>query len=322
MKSFSTGCIAAISIALLAAACGGANVSENAFDDPGADAGADAQGPGSDTSAGNEETGNPKKDGGGPVETDTAPTDTAMPVTAENICTRLADAICTSSLAGCCGAKGIEYKESGCKAAVTKDCGNKQDAVKAGDTTLNLEAYAACVGAWSALSTKCSTPILEFIKSYAPCNQLFNGTTSYGDTCAEDYECKVAAGAYANCTGEGRCDSITVVGEGAACGSLTGTRAFCNYGLYCQYTSSTSGTCRTAKAIGAGCSQNYECGFGNWCNRGGFGSSGSCVAGTPVGGACSFDAQCASGDCNSSGRCTDPNVTLASPLFCNGSGGG
>jgi hypothetical protein len=320
MKSFSTGCIATLSIALLAVACGGAKVSESAFDEP-VDGGATA-----DTAVGQtdapipNETGNPKKDSGGGPE-DAPAIDTAPPLSAENLCTRLADSICTSALSGCCATKGFEWKEAGCRTAVMTDCANKKDAVKKGDTTLNLDAYGACVAAWSALSTKCSVPVFEFVKSYPPCNQLFNGTTPFGDSCGEDYECKVAAGAYGNCSTDNRCDSVIIAANGAPCGGLPGTRAFCDYGLQCMYSSSTSGTCRPAKAIGAMCTQNFECGFGNWCNRGGFGSSGSCVAGSAVGAACSFDAQCASGDCNSSGRCTDPNVTVASPIFCNGSGG-
>lgn len=321
MKTFSPYRLATLSIALLAVACGGANVSESAFDEPAADGAVatDAENPGTD-GGGNNDAGNGKKDSATPVEDSTA-TDTSTPVTAENVCTKLADAICTSALSSCCGSRGIEYKESGCRTAIMADCTDKQSAVKDGDTTFNLDAYGACVGAWSALSTKCSTPVLEFVKTYAPCNQLFNGTTAYGGGCSEDYHCKVAPGAYANCTAGGQCDSVAVVGNGEPCGNLTGTRAYCDYGLYCQYTSSSAGNCRPAKALGAVCNQSYECGFGNWCNRGGFGGSGTCVAGLAAGASCSFDAQCASGDCGSSNRCTDPNVSVAAPEVCNGSGG-
>jgi hypothetical protein len=321
MKSFSIGCVATVSIALLVSACGGANVADNVFADPGADAaaGSDTQATGNDAPIGNNDGGNPKKDTGEPVEGDTAPPDTGAPLSADNVCSRLADAICTPALSSCCGTKGIEYKDSGCKSAVLKDCADKLTAVKDGKTTLNLDAYAGCVGAWSTLSTKCATPILEFVKTFAPCSQLFNGTTPFGNSCSEDYQCKVSAGAYGNCTTEGRCDSVTVVGKDAVCGTVSGNRAFCDYGLSCNYTSSSSGVCRTARAIGAACSQNYECGFGNYCSRS-FGGSGSCAVGLASGASCSFPAQCASGSC-SGGRCTDPNITLASPLFCNGSGG-
>jgi hypothetical protein len=317
MNTFSPYSIATLSIALLAVACGGANANDSVFQEPGADAAA-----GSDTAnTGGQDTGgtNPRKDSGGTVVEDTAAPDTGTPITAENVCTKLADAICTSALSTCCGTKGIEYNASGCRDAITKDCTDKQAAVTDGRTTFNADAYGACVGAWSALTTKCSVPILEFVKTYAACDQLFNGTTAFRDSCAEDYECKVAPGAYANCTSGGQCDSVAVVGNGAPCGTLSTTRAYCDYGLYCQYTSSSSGTCRTAKAIGATCNNSNECGFGNWCNRGGFGSSGTCAAGSPAGTYCSYNEVCASGEC-SSNRCTDPNVSVAGPAVCNGSG--
>lgn len=325
MKSFSTGCIAALSIALLVSACGGANVSESAFDEPGPDAGgvtigADAS-DATDPGPSKEDVGvNPKKDTGAePVVDAPSPPDTTAPLSAENVCPRLADAVCTPSLATCCASKGIEYKDSGCKAAIFKNCTDKQAAVKAGDTTLNLDAYNACVSAWSSLSAKCATPLLEFIKVYPPCNQLFNGTTAPGGSCSQDYECKVAPGALASCTRDGRCDSLFVAATGAPCGAVMGSRVYCDYGLYCQYTSSTSGTCRTARALGSPCSQSYECGLGNYCSRSG-GGAGSCVVGIAAGGACSFNEQCASASCVS-GRCADPNVSVASAGVCNGSGG-
>jgi hypothetical protein len=306
-----------LSFALLAVACGGANASDATFAEP-SDTGASA----TDTSAPGTDGAMPGTDSG-TTNTDsaTAPVDTGPmppPVTAENVCQKLADAVCTSSLATCCGKRGIEYKESGCKAAIMADCGDKQDAVKAGDTTLNLAAFDACVGAWSTLTTKCTTSILEFVKTYPPCNQLFNGTTPFGSSCAEDWECKVNPGAFGSCSSDNRCDSVTVVGSGAPCGVIMGNRAFCDVGLFCNYTSSTSGTCKETK-VGNPCTDNYQCGYGNYCSRP-FGSSGTCAAGLAAGAMCGFNSQCASGTC-ASNRCTDPNVSLASREICTGAGG-
>ena len=183
--------------------------------------------------------------------------------------------------------------------------------------TFNVDAYDACVSAWTALSAKCSVGVLDFVKLYAPCNQLFNGTTPFGSACTEDYHCKVSPGAYANCTNDNRCDSTVIVGAGAACGVVAGGRAYCDAGFYCNYTSSSSGTCRETK-LGNPCSENYQCGIGNYCSRS-FGGSGSCAAGLAAGAMCGFGAQCASGTC-ASGRCTDPNVTVASREVCGGGG--
>jgi hypothetical protein len=317
MKTFPAHRIATLSIALAMAACGGANVSEGAFDEPGADAAAGADTAGS----GNTDTGNGSTTDSGvvPVE-DAPPADTSPPVTSENVCTKLADAICTASLSACCGTKGIGYKDGGCRDAIMKDCADMQESVKAGRTTLNLDAFGACTAAWSALSTKCSTPLFDFLEAYAPCNQLFNGTTPYGGSCSEDHHCKVAAGAYASCNRDDRCEPVTVASVGAPCGVVSGSNAYCDYGAWCQYMSSSSGTCRAAKAIGASCNNSTECGFGNWCSRSGTSGSGNCAAGLPVGSACGFAQQCASWECVS-GRCTDPNVSVASPGICNGSGG-
>jgi len=312
-----TGCIATLSIALLVGACGGANVDESAFADPGdgGTSGSDATPPDKDGGQPGTDGGNPKKDGDTPV-VDTAPPGPG-PVTAENVCQRLADAICTPSLSSCCSKRGYEYKEAGCRAAIAASCAESQNAVKDGRTTLNVDAFGACSSAWSSLATKCGVSVLDFIKSYAPCNQLFNGTTAPGGTCSEDYHCKVSSGAFANCTDGSRCESLVVVSGGAPCGLVGGNRAYCDVGFYCAYTSSSSGTCREVK-LGNPCSENWQCGYGNYCQRS-FTGSGNCAAALGAGASCSFGGQCISGAC-SGGRCTDPNISIASAGVCSGAG--
>jgi hypothetical protein len=247
---------------------------------------------------------------------DTGPT----PTTLENVCDRLADAVCTKSFQTCCGSKGITYDEGGCRTAITTGCSDRVDSVMAGDATFDASAFPACAAAWNALATKCSIPILDYVKGYAPCQQLFNGKTAPNDTCTQDEDCHAATGQWVRCATDGSsvCNAFSVPGKDKACGYSSGTAAICDYGLACNYTSMTMGTCKSAKMTGASCNQDYECGFGNYCAKSPFsGGPGSCQVGLPYMSGCSANNQCASGRC-SSGSCSDPNVTLASDAICNG----
>jgi hypothetical protein len=203
---------------------------------------------------------------------------------------------------------------------VTAGCGVEVAEVKAGSGTFNPGAFPKCAAAWASLGAACTVPLLDYIEVYAACNQLFPGTVAPGGTCTEDNDCKVPEGSFANCRGDNRCEAIAVAKEGQPCNQGFGTsRTFCDNGLYCS-SPSGAGTCIKGKALGASCTQSFECGFGNWCSRPGGASMGTCTAGRGFDEGCSFDSQCASGDCNG-GRCTDPNVTVATDEICTGGGG-
>ena len=312
------------SIALLTA-CGG-NTNASAFDEQGDASTSEETSTGADTSvtpgsdAGKDPP--PKKDSGTTTDdTSTPPPDTSVPLTLDNVCARIADITCTPTYATCCGTKTIPYKESGCRAAVLAACGAQVKAIGGGKGTFNPAAFASCASAWNSLSSKCSVPILDYLRTYAPCNQLLNGGTAPGGSCMEDWECKAAEGAYANCNNDGRCETFAIVGKDAMCSYSGSTRAICDYGQSCAFTMGTaSGTCRPAKTLGASCNNSLECGFGYWCDRGGFSGSGKCAVGGAVGTSCFNNEQCASGGC-SSGKCTDPNTTPAIGVLCNGSAG-
>jgi hypothetical protein len=317
MRSLLAGCAV-----ILCIACGSANTSTSSFEDN--DSSVSGETGNNGDSSVDPDTGDPKppKDtGGGGEDTGMPPKmDTAPPaLTLDNVCQRLADATCTSALGSCCGTKGLAYKEAGCRAAITASCGEQVKAIKEGKGTFSEAAFPACATALNALALKCSVPILEFLKSYAACDQLLNGYRAPGDSCGDDWECKVSPGAFANCSNSGRCESVSIVGKDAMCVYAGSTRAFCDYGLACYFTSSSAGTCNAAKAIGAPCDASWQCGFGNYCERG-FVGMGKCVAGLGVGATCYDNDRCASGGCVSN-KCTDPNSTLASPALCSGATG-
>lgn len=304
---------------LLLVACGGPN-NAAIFDDPG-ESDASSTGDGSTTT----DTGtSPGTDsgGGGNKDTGTTPGDTAPPpetITLDNVCAKLADAYCTSTLESCCGTRSLAWDEAGCRDAITTECGYRVDDTKAGNATFDPSAFAGCKAAWSSLTTKCSVPALEFIKVDAICGHLFMGDVPPGDSCAEDWECKVGPGAFGNCNSSGRCESIRVVGKDQPCAYSGSTRALCDYGLACSFSSGGGGTCKDAKPVGSTCNSSYECGFGFYCQRSGGSSTGKCAAGLPAGATCYSNESCASASC-SGGRCSDPNYTPASSFVCDGSG--
>lgn len=281
------------------------------------------------------DTGTPEGDSTTPVSDSTTPSDSSSamdtgvamdtsmpdtgptPTTLDNVCERLATAVCTKSFQTCCTSKGKDYDVAACRTAIIAGCGDRVDSVKAGDATFDASAFPACAAAWSTLSTKCSIPILDYVKGYAPCQQLFNGKTAPNDSCSQDEDCHAGPGQWVNCSSDGSvCNAFTIPSKEKPCGFGSGTAAICDYGLACAYTSMTMGTCKSAKMVGASCTQDYECGFGNYCAKFG-GGPGSCQVGLPYMSGCGSNNMCASGRC-SGGSCTDPNVVLATDAICNG----
>ncbi|MGZ6092052.1 MAG: hypothetical protein ACXWUG_08525 [Polyangiales bacterium] len=317
--------VSSLVVAALATGCGGSH-SASIFDEQvdGATSSDTGGAPGEDSSTTSDSSG-PTDDSSTVVTDSGTATDTSKPdapdtITLDNVCDRLASAVCTKKLASCCGSKGVTYDEGNCRDAITTSCGDQVDAVKAGDGTFDATAFAACAAAWSTLEGKCSVPILDYVKTYPPCQQLLNGTVAPNDGCTKDSDCHAAPGQWVRCATDGsaRCNAFTIPGSGKPCGYGTGTAAICDYGLACNYTSMTMGTCKSAKGVGATCTQDTECGFGNYCAKSPFGGmSGTCATGLPYMTACSTSASCASGRC-SSGSCTNPNFELAIPALCGG----
>jgi hypothetical protein len=161
-------------------------------------------------------------------------------------------------------------------------------------------------------------PLLEYLRSYVPCQLLLNPTAPTGSSCTQDSDCHASAGTYANCgSTSGSCETIAFVGKGASCTYAAPDKRICNDGLFCPFSGGGPTTCDNARPMGSSCgsggfgTNDPSCGFGNRCN------GGKCAPGLPMDSGCSGDLQCASWSCQG-GRCTDPNVEMASPQTCGG----
>jgi hypothetical protein len=303
---------------LVLVACGGAS-NAALFEEPagGADASTtDGATPGADTGSPAADTGAPAADTGSAVPD--SGTDTAPPpsVTLDTVCPKVADAYCTGTLESCCKTEGLAWNEAGCRAAISAVCDARVKAVKEGKATFNPAALSQCANAWKSMTGRCELPVLDYVKNQAFCSQLFVGTVPPAGACTESSQCKVAVGAVPDCS-MSRCQTTTVSDKDQPCAYTGAVRAFCDYGLACQFSSGATGTCKAAKGVGASCSSSLECGFGFICDRPGLGGSGKCAAGDPAGSPCFSGDRCASGQCLS-GRCTDTNVAVVSSFLCSG----
>ncbi len=312
--------------------CGSADSS--AFDDKGgggADSSVteDTSGGGSDTTTPTDtvtpaDVTPPPKDTAGGTDTTPPPIDTSPPpvVTLDSVCGRLADTICAAPLTSCCTKRGMKFDVATCRDNVLTSCGDAVDEVKAGDRTFDPSQFDACAAAWTKLTTTCSVGILDYIRTYTPCELLLNPKSPPGTPCTADSECHASAGAYANCNkSSGDCETISFVGKGAPCSYSGPDERLCNDGLFCPFATGGGGgttVCDNAHPIGGGCgggpfgsTNDPSCGFGNRCN------AGKCAPGLPLDAACTSELQCASWNCVS-GRCTDPFVQMANTGTCGG----
>jgi hypothetical protein len=237
-----------------------------------------------------------------------APLDTAPPD--PSICDGLAAAVCSSSTSTCCTSRGSHYDESSCKAAESSYCASQISLVKSGKLIYDPSQLDACKTAWSSEVSKCSMFFVDWVKSNSACQQLFNGTTAPGGACTYDYQCQAAAGgsAYCNTTSK-KCVSYVIASAGAGCNFSGSTIHYCDDGYYCDVTSTTP-TCQPQKSLGAACDglDDLSCGYLNVCD-----STSHCVLGKPAGAACTAAMECQSWSCDTTGKCTDPNIELGDP---------
>ena len=327
MRSLCIRSLVLASMAFPLVACGSAP-NADAFSDPGAtDTSPATDGAVSDTSTGGDTTpgadSGPAKDTGlpssdttpPPTDTTPPPVDSGAPLSLDNVCDRLASAICTSTTKTCCTSRSVAYSETGCRDNVLSYCGTLVDEVKSGDRTFDPTKFDGCAAAWKTLTTTCSVPVLTYTKVYAVCDQLLNGSMSPGDVaCSLASDCKSEGGALSGCSDTSSCQNFLVGGKDQPCNYDGPSYHLCDYGFYCSF--STPGSkCQSAKSIGSGgCfgSNDPSCGWGNRCD-----GSNHCAPGLPMGSSCSADLQCASWSCNT-GRCTDPNVEMAIATTCGG----
>lgn len=251
-----------------------------------------------------------------PPPVDTSPPPPPPPTTLDNVCEKLAAVVCSSKTSACCAAHSVPYDDGGCHSGIAADCNAEVDAVKAGTVTFDASSFDACAAAWSELEGKCSVPILEYIKTYPPCMQLFNGMSAPGSSCTSFADCHADPGGFVECKSSAGnvCVQYFIVGKDATCNYDGDVIHFCDAGLYC---SSSSNTCRPAKGTGAGCGGTWDpsCGFGNTCDY-----TNHCAPGAPMGTSCTSGLECASWSCASypTYACTDPNVEVATKATCTG----
>ncbi len=231
-------------------------------------------------------------------------------------CDTLVGAICGPDTATCCSKHSFTFGKSGCETAINYYCGSMVDAVKAGTATYDESYLAGCAKAWGTQMKMCDMDFITYTKLGFDCSQLFNGTKAPGDTCNPSgyAECKAPVGSSAYCDRSAKkCRVYTVVGKGAPCNFYGSSIHYCDLGLYCDLTSSTS-VCQTAKKLGDACDgpDDFSCGLYNVCK------DNKCTPGLGDGADCTVNSECASYQCDK-GKCTDPNVTLAGPYIC-GSG--
>jgi hypothetical protein len=247
---------------------------------------------------------------------DTSVPDTGMdsgpPIT--TVCDQFATATCTPAFQMCCTSKGLAWDELGCTDVAKLFCDSSRDGVTAGKTVYNPAYADACAAAWKSATTSCTLSLTDWIKNRVPCAQTFNGKSAPGGMCTRDSDCHADAGSVGICDNSSKvCRQYSVVAKGAACNYFGISPKLCDKGLYCDFTTGAVPTCKNATPLGAACFgiDDQSCGLGNTCK------AGKCAVGAPAGASCTRDLECASWSC-SVGKCTDPNVTLASKALCSG----
>lgn len=312
-----------IAVGVLLAGCG-SSVDATAFggDDGGVDGSADGS-----ASDGVVDTTDPDASPSDGTPTDVA-ADTAPPVTLDTVCTKLADGVCGKAANTCCTKSGLGYDDPTCHKNVMASCGESVAAAKAGTKKFDPSALGACIEAWNKLETACNVNLIEFVRTYPACQQLFGGKTPPGGACKVDGDCASAPGAFADCPDPAfpstttSCRQYTVVGKDAPCSTGGDVQALCDLGLYCALSGGGSGkgTCKTAKKPGDSCDPVawWECGYGYVCQGGSpFGGSNKCTEGKAAGSFCTREAECASWSCTSN-KCGPTSFPIATRDLCGG----
>jgi hypothetical protein len=186
------------------------------------------------------------------------------PVTADNIGSKYADALCAAE-SRCCQAQGIAWT-----ASADQSC--KLDAVfrpyvfQLVDSTFNADIADECLKA--AARYDCTD--ISLIEDV--CAHVFSQHVPLGGSCSTDTDCEQTPGAHALCPYPGTCvAAILFAGPGAACDPGTSEEIECGLtnGFWCSETSTsnpTSGMCAALSPIGGPCVSDAHCAAGAYCN--------------------------------------------------------
>jgi len=280
-------------------ACGGGTEPDFAVTDTGADTSAAGE-TGTDTS----------------TPPDTAP-DTPIKPTIET-CKKFVETTCGAKTSACCATSGFTWKESACKTNLDAYCTALVGDVALGRSTYDASYMDACLKGWEASLTACTIDGLTAGKNQIACQHWFNGMTKPGETCTGKNvaECHAPDGMGAYCDikdGEttGICRAFTFVGKDQPCNWAGTTARYCETGLYCDLTSTTT-TCKESKPLGATCAGDMDpsCGA-NACK------ANKCTARLPEGATCATWNDCQSYDCQMN-KCTKVYYAAVSSWMCTG----
>ena len=313
---------------VMVAACGGkTNDAPAEFDD----ASSTADGGGSDSGGGTSDgstiedgavlvtdSGGTSTDGSagdtGPIEVDVGPPVDAGSLSMTAACDKIAAGTCGSGFQTCCESSGFKFDAFACSDASRWWCRQGANAVTAGTATYDPSWAEACAKGWSIGTTLCQPHLFDWVKSQAPCAQMFNGKVAPGGACSVAADCKAAPGQATWCDDSSkRCRAIAVVGLGQPCSYFGAAVRWCDKGLTCSTDASGVNACVKATPVGGACfgPDDTACGIGFSCN------ASKCAPALPPGSACTKDLQCESWSC-ASGKCTDIRQQIANKTFCGG----
>jgi hypothetical protein len=223
--------------------------------------------------------------------------------TLDNVCEEIAPKICALQQ-GCCTSSGIGFDEPGCKTYQLDECNPNVAEVKAGTMTFDASQVDPCLAGIKPLFEACRVAypdLLQYFSALRACEHVFVGQNDEGALCDRDAQCKPSEDpkTLVGCEG-GRCKWSRVVGSGATCDFDDLAPHLCDAGLYCDIaTGGTSGTCKTATALGQACDPvSLECGIGAFCQA----STQTCVEASNEGDSCVSPFQCKSLQCTA-GSC-------------------
>ena len=237
--------------------------------------------------------------------------------TLDEVCAETVPVICKKR-ESCCTASGVGFDQAGCEAHEMAECMQNVSDVEAGLMEFDGSKVDACIDAFDAFLAQCRVPLADLVRnlqSLRPCAGVWTGQKDIGAACTRGAECKPSADAntFTNCSDQGRCQRVTIVGNGDGC-NLTGDDVrICADGLYCDTQLVGNATCKQAVAVGQSCDPlQQDCSLGAYCAIG----SQSCDAAHGAGEDCVVFSQCESLSCTG-GQC-DPAEPIVGGQECTG----
>lgn len=218
-------------------------------------------------------------------------------------CVDFATRLCQDA-EGCCRTAYSDFELEGCVTSFKREvCRPGADAVMAGKATFHEDAVEDCLAAHAEAHAVCIPSWRETLairkRIYAAC-RVIDGTSPAGRGCSIAATCQHPEGeASVDCV-KNVCQTIEILGEGAACSFPSGPVSVCDEGLTCDAPGlGTTGRCVRATEAGAACDasslESTACGLGSYCDV----ESETCKITENFGGAeCAQGTECVSFDCD------------------------